>query len=282
MKPGTRIDYQARIDHALRWLAAHLDGDVAPADVAHAVHLSPFHFHRIFRGLTGESLMQCLRRMRLESGARQLQHHDANVLDIALAAGYSSHEGFTRAFKEHFGEPPESWRHAKRRLVQSQLTAPLTEVDVRTCKAVPFISMAYRGSFAEVGEVWEKFIGLASSVGLFTGTEQLIGRYPDDPDITAAGKVRFDVGLRGALPPAYGALHPALHAEVLPAGRWAVAMHHGSYASLHQTYLALIGGWVATNGYALDDRPCLEWYLNSPATVTEAELRTEVWAPLLG
>ncbi len=283
MKASTRIDYNARIDHAMRWLAARLDADVAPADVAQAVALSPYHFHRIFRGITGESVMQCLRRLRLEAAARRLWQRDTNIIDVALAAGYQSHEGFTRAFKEHFGEAPDTWRQHHRDVVRSAqpLGQPLPAVEVRDVAAVPFISMAYRGSFAEVGQVWERFIGLVASQGLFSGTEQLIGRYPDDPEITPAGKIRFDVGLRGTLNRSSGPLHPALHAEILPAGRWAVAVHRGSYSSLHETYLALVGGWVAHNGYVLDDRPCLEWYLNSPATTAEPDLRTEVWAPLL-
>ena len=284
MKASTQIDYQARIDSALRWMSARLDEEVAPADVAQAVALSPFHFHRIFRGVTGESVMQCLRRLRLEAAARQLWQREANVIDVALAAGYNSHEGFTRAFKDHFGEAPDTWRHQHREFVRVQSSnaalQPLPAVEVRDVPPVPFISMAYRGSFAEVGQVWERFIGLAASLGIFTGSEQLIGRYPDDPDITPAGKIRFDVGLRGAFDAARTPLHPALHAETLPAGRWAVAVHRGSYATLHETYLSLVGGWVARNGYVLDDRPCLEWYLNSPATTAEADLRTEVWAPL--
>jgi len=283
MKASTRIDYNARIDHAMRWLAARLDDDVAPVDVAQAVALSPYHFHRIFRGITGESVMQCLRRLRLEAAARQLWQRDSNIIDVALAAGYQSHEGFTRAFKEHFGEAPVIWRQHHRDIVRGAQPQrePLPVVEVRDVAAVPFISMAYRGSFAEVGQVWERFIGLAASQGLFSGTEQLIGRYPDDPDITPAGKIRFDVGLRGARASSRGPLHPALHTEILPAGRWAVAVHHGSYSNLHETYLALVGGWVAQNGFILDDRPCLEWYLNSPATTADPELRTEVWAPLL-
>ena len=283
MKASTQVDYNVRIDCAMRWMAAHLDQDVAPADVAHAVALSPFHFHRIFRGMTGESVMQCLRRLRLEAAARQLWQRSTNIIDVALAAGYQSHEGFTRAFKEHFGEAPDTWRQHHREFVRraQPLGQVLPAVTVRDAPAVPFVSMAYRGSFAEVGQVWERFLAFAASQGLFSGTEQLIGRYPDDPEITPAGKVRFDVGLLGVPNRGGGPLHPALHAEILPAGRWAVAIHRGSYSNLHETYLALVGGWVAQHGFVLDDRPCLEWYVNSPATTAEPDLLTEVWAPLL-
>jgi AraC family transcriptional regulator len=75
-------------------------------------------------------------------------------------------------------------------------------------------------------------------------------------------------------------LPSSFHYETLAAGRWAVAVHQGSYNTLSNTYLRLVGGWIPQHHHGLDDRPCLEFYLNSPATAAESDLRTEVWAPL--
>ena len=282
MKPSTQIDYQARIDEVLVWLAAHQNEDVSPARLARVAHFSPYHFHRVFRGVCGESVMQCLRRLRLESAALRLRRTRDGVTEVALDAGFESHEGFTRAFKEHFGAPPNVWRKQEsQRIRRLARRGPLVvpEVEVRTSKPLDFVCARRRGSFADVPGAWQELIAEAMRQGLYTGREQLVGRYPDDPDITPPGKVRFDVGLVPSGAPPTRLRHGLRH-ETLPGGRWAVATHRGSYATLSETYLRLVGGWFPHTGRELDDRPCLELYKNSPADTAEADLLTEVWAPI--
>lgn len=281
MRPSTRIDYQARIDRVLLWLDAHRDEAITPAEAASVAAFSPFHFHRVFRGVTGESLMQCLRRLRLESAARRLRNSAVPVTDIAFSAGFDSHEGFTRAFKAHFGAAPSVWRtHESARRAQALADAvPIPAVEIRDVPEQTMICMRHQGDFSEVGAVWARFLGIAGAAGLYRGTEQLIGCYPDDPDVTPAGLIRFDVGLietgAGSHP-----LPAPLRREVVPAGRWAVCVHAGSYTNLSTTYLRLVGGYFPSAGLGLADRPCIEVYRNTPGDTAEADLRTEVWAPI--
>jgi AraC family transcriptional regulator len=281
IKTETRLDYQTRLQVALRWLEEHQAEEITPAQLAQVAGFSPYHFHRVFRGMLGESVMQRVRRLRLESAAQRLRRSDDSVIDIALAAGFESHEGFTRAFKEHFGAPPQQWRKQPSERLQALAHEPLLprEVDLRKVPAMHFLCMSHQGSFDDIAVVWQQFVSTVLARGLFSGREQLVGRYPDDPEITPPGKVRFDVGmlLNNALTvPA----EPPLRQETLPAGEWAVALHRGSYTALSDTYLRLVGGWFPQAGHALDDRPCLEFYLNSPSNTAEADLLTEVWAPV--
>lgn len=285
MKQSTRLDYEARISDAVAWLSQHATDDVSPHRLAKVTGFSPFHFHRVFRGVTGESVMQCHRRLRLESAALRLRRTREPVTQVALAAGFQSHEGFTRAFKEHFGQAPTTWRkQASARVRALAARAPLvlevtSGVTRRRSSPTAFVCLRGKGSFDEVGAAWQTMIEIASGEGLFTGDEQLVGRYPDDPDVTPPGKVRFDVGFvpRDGVVPRRAS---RLRREVLPGGLWAVAVHRGSYATLSDTYLRLVGGWFPHTGTILADRPCLELYLNHPAEVAEADLRTEVWAPI--
>jgi AraC family transcriptional regulator len=282
VKASTRTDYRARIDDALAWLAVHQNEDVSPARLARVAGFSPYHFHRVFRGMCGESVMQCLRRMRLESAALRLRRTRDSVTQVALEAGFESHEGFTRAFREHFGAPPNAWRKQESgRIRQLARQAPLVipEVEVRSSEPLDFVCARHRGGFEDVPPAWDALVAEAARQGLYTGREQLVGRYPDDPEITPAGKIRFDVGLVPARrPPAK--LARGLRSETLPGGLWAVAVHRGSYATLSDTYLRLVGGWFPHTGRALDDRPCLERYVKTPEVAAEADLVTEVWAPI--
>src|SRR6185312_2374740 len=71
--------------------------------------------------VAGESPARFRRRVLLERGAYRLVTSDQSVLDVAVEAGYSSHEAFTRAFQRAYGTPPSAWRAAPRRF---QLSAP--------------------------------------------------------------------------------------------------------------------------------------------------------------
>ena len=75
---------------------------------------SPYHFHRIFKGVVGEGVNEYVRRLRLESAAVALKTTDRGVLQVALDAGYGTHEAFTRAFRQLFGVSPTQFRAGKR------------------------------------------------------------------------------------------------------------------------------------------------------------------------
>jgi AraC family transcriptional regulator len=92
-------------------LASLLDDHTARGqDLAARLYLSRFHFDRIVRAVSGESPARFRRRILLERSAYRLVTSDRGVLDIAIEAGYSSHEAFTRAFQRAYGAPPSAWR----------------------------------------------------------------------------------------------------------------------------------------------------------------------------
>lgn len=80
------------------------------ADLARRAHLSRFHFDRVVGAMAGESPSAFRRRVLLERAAYRLSSSTDGVLDIAVEAGYGSHEAFTRAFARAYGVPPREWR----------------------------------------------------------------------------------------------------------------------------------------------------------------------------
>jgi len=103
-------------------LTMHLDDhESRGAVLAARMHLSRFHFDRVVSSVSGETPARFRRRVLLERAAYRLVTCDRTVLEIAVEAGYSSHEAFTRAFQRAYGAPPTSWRAAPRRI---QLDAP--------------------------------------------------------------------------------------------------------------------------------------------------------------
>jgi AraC-like DNA-binding protein len=79
------------------------------ADVAAAVGTSEFHLCRLFRRATGSSLHGYRNDLRLRRSLEWL-HNGADILTIALEAGFSHHSHFTAAFHRAFGVPPSEFR----------------------------------------------------------------------------------------------------------------------------------------------------------------------------
>ena len=109
-RESTRLDHQARILRLLVHLQEHLDDAVSLESLAKVACMSPLYFHRVFRGMLGETVMEHVRRLRIERAAHRLRHGQNAVVRLAFDAGYESHEAFTRAFSRHFGVPPSRYR----------------------------------------------------------------------------------------------------------------------------------------------------------------------------
>jgi AraC family transcriptional regulator len=99
MKPGTLSFYEHAVRNAMRAVTCNLDQALDVHALALGAALSPFHFHRVFRGMVGETPIELHRRLRLERAAWCLRHQETPVTEIAFAAGYETHESFTRAFR---------------------------------------------------------------------------------------------------------------------------------------------------------------------------------------
>ena len=88
------------------YIAGHLDGEISMADLADAARYSPWYAHRLFREHTGYAPAEYIRRMRLARSALRLKAEHAKIIDVAFDLGFSSADGYTRAFRKEFGINP--------------------------------------------------------------------------------------------------------------------------------------------------------------------------------
>lgn len=79
-------------------------------ELAARLYLSRSHLDRIVASVAGESPHRFRRRILLERAAYRLVTTDRTILDVAVEAGYGSHEAFTRAFSRAYGVGPSRWR----------------------------------------------------------------------------------------------------------------------------------------------------------------------------
>jgi AraC family transcriptional regulator len=260
-------NWAERLLKVLDTIHGHLDDELTPEALARVCGCSLHHFHRIFRGMVGESVMGYVRRLRLERAAFRLKHAGGDVTSVALSFAYDSHEAFTRAFRSHFGVPPSVYRDSHERP-----HAPVAEL--RDLPARRLLTRSYVGPYEACGSAWSELANFAGALAL-PPDGPTVGLVYDDPEITPHERCRYEAGwpiatdLERALPAGFALRH-------LPAGRHAVALHRGPYSGVLDTYVALLGHWLPRRGFDLADEPVLEIYLNQPGTVPDAELLTEV------
>lgn len=97
------------------------DHEATGADLARRMHLSRYHLDRVIAATAGEPPAALRRRVLLERSAHRLASTDRTILQVAVEAGYSSHEAFTRAFTRAYGTSPRQWRGSPGR---TRLAAP--------------------------------------------------------------------------------------------------------------------------------------------------------------
>lgn len=107
------MDYEETMRHAVRFIEESLTEPLDLTRVAAAVHLSPYHFHRVFSAWAGEPLMTYVRRRRLALAASRLMDPGASISDVALDVQFSSQATFTRAFQQAYGVTPGRYRRVR-------------------------------------------------------------------------------------------------------------------------------------------------------------------------
>ena len=104
----TQPEYLYRINKALRFIDENLDTHLTLESVANIACYSPYHFHRLFKAITRETLNAYIARRRIEKAASILMHKkEVSVSELSLQYGFSSNSSFTRAFKNFYGMPSD-------------------------------------------------------------------------------------------------------------------------------------------------------------------------------
>lgn len=289
-KTATLLDYGRRIDRVVAHIAANLDEPLDLDRLAAIACFSPYHFHRIYRGMTGETAADTLRRLRLHRASGELVRGSAEVAGIARRAGYGSVEAFSRAFAQDYGLPPAAYRRKGQQSGQHRdvagspvATRPaiqetiMHDVTIGELPALSLIGIDHTGPYMEIGGAFDRLFVWASSRNLFGPETRCLGVYFDDPDAVAPEKLRSFAGMTCVNPVT---LEGPVRALELPAGRYAQLIHKGPYAELDRSYRWLYGEWLPQSGHTPADSPCFEDYLNDPRGTPPEELLTRICVPL--
>lgn len=278
-----RARYIERIGRVTAYIHDHLDGPLDLDRLAEVACLSRFHWHRIYRAMTGETAADTVRRLRLVRASGELANTNKAIDDVAARAGYSTQAAFTRAFAAAYGMPPARYReegsHAALLRAAREANAKAYPVEVREIRASAALSVPHRGSYMAMGRAFDALFAALGQQALIERASGLHGIYLDDPDAVPEMELRawaatiVPEGTTGA---------PPLEACKIGGGRYAVLAHQGPYADMRAAYDWMFGTWLPQSGLEARDAPVLETYLNSPKDTPPAKLQSEICLPIEG
>jgi AraC family transcriptional regulator len=285
-KDSVPAHYVERTNAAIDYIVRNLDGDLKLEDVARVACFSPFHFHRVFRSILGETLNQFVKRQRLERALFLMSHAPHRSLtEISLDCGFSSSSDFSRRFKDRFGVPPSAldlqhFRNSRREefeaVISSQEHGPSFarlpegqnpdgfEVTLRTLPArtVAYIRVLDPYRPTVVQEACERLIAWAERRGLADG--QWLGYMWEDPEIVALQDCRYDVAV--VVEDGRADFRPA--GEVgrfeFPEMRVAEVAISGDIQLELRAIDWLFGTWLPRSGFQPDAQPAFEAFKGRP------------------
>lgn len=253
------------VNKALWFIESHLAEALELDDVAGVAGVSRYHLTRAFGEATGQSLMRYMRGRRLTIAARALASGAPDILAVALEAGYSSHEAFTRAFREQFGVTPETVR--AQRLVDNLTLVEAIKMDEnmnvnlaapRIVQGKPMLIAGMNERYAtncggNIPAQWQSFTPRIGTVPKQVGRTAYGLIYNGDDD----GNYDYMCGVEVS---DYSQLPSDLDRLRVPACKYAVFHHAGHISGIRSTWNTIWSRALPESGFELADAPIFERY----------------------
>jgi AraC family transcriptional regulator len=315
MKTLTRETYSKRIEAVLDFIQEHLHQELDLHRLAEEAFLSPYHFHRVYVAMMGETVAETIRRRRLHGAAVKLLASKVAITRLASESGYGSAQAFGRAFRETYGVGPAQYRlhgelshalHAARaerleatdsRHAASQQARPygahdrftllersmyqIKDVIVQIQTPIPVLALQHLGDYQAIGASFERLMVWAAGRGLSEQAMRSYAIYYDDPISKPKEQLLSEACL--SLPERVdiaALVQGDIRAVTIPGSRCATFLFKGPYSDLERPYRWLYDTWLPASGEEVGQNPPYEEYLNDARTTPPAELLTRICIPL--
>lgn len=271
------------VDKAIWYIESHFREEVSLEILAEVAGVSRFHLSRIFCYSVGLPVSRYLRLRRLSEAASALAAGENNILDLALSLGYTSHEAFSRAFKQHFRQTPEQVRRnghtrnlslmeAKR--MKQRAGKPLSEPRMQEADALRICGISRHYGFEQMAQITSQW----QSFGL------LIPSISREPSPTTYGVIYnsddngFDY-LTGVLLTTDEQISAEMVQLVLAPQTYAVFKHQEHVSSVSATCAAIWSEWLPGSGKEAVQAPWFERY-GKEFEPASGDGGLEIWIPV--
>lgn len=274
--------YTVRVNRVMDHVRQHLDGDLSLDALARIAHFSPYHFHRVFKATTGETLTRFIQRVRLERACYLMMAAPSRpLISIAHEVGFSAQSDFSRVFKQRYGVAPSRWDRRSRlddagtagydaSVAEARAAGPAPEVRLVDHPACRLAYIRLRSPF--FGDVlpqgYARLTAWLDARGVDWRGCALLGLSWDNYETTPLDQVRFDLGF---------AVGPEVEADgeigvhAFPAVRAADVHCQGPLIRIAVAWDHLYNTWLPQSGFEPADMPGIKRFRRRPDEVGWAE-----------
>jgi len=286
-------EYVRRVNKSLEYISANIDRNLNLDQVAEVSHFSPFHFHRIFHGIVGETVNDFIVRKKMEIAINRLLCNPTwSMTEVAERGGFSSSANFSKAFKLYFGVSPSQIRNPDKlenskigklsskygkefdpKKLYSQFITDtsvfepekleefLMNVKIENWdeKRIAYLTAPDGYEVNAIFETWDKIINWAKAQGIKDQEKNRFAICHDNPVITPIEKCRYDASVE--VSEEVNVAEPFVKSTI-PAGKYAVAYYKGDGDKIANFYMELYSHWLPNSGFEPDNYPPVAHYLN--------------------
>jgi AraC family transcriptional regulator len=276
--------YLQRLNAVIAYAREHLNDDLSLNTLSQVAGFSPFHFHRLFKSITQETVNDMVMRLRLERAAALLRATpNRAITDIAFDAGFQSLPVFSRAFKKQYGLNASQWDRQTplKNSKNGQHTADSFRYTIEhlsdlaeheqfavRLRSLPAQRLAYirvydsYSNFSQIVDAYHHLLDWFCRRGGRLEQTTLYGMSQDDPDVTPQRLCRFDWCLSV---PADWPAEGEITIQDFPACRVATIHLNGGLEQADQILQYLFRYWLPNSPYQPANLPGMEIYHRQPA-----------------
>ena len=248
-------EYVRRTLKVLIYIEENIDENLSLEKLAKIASYSPFHFHRIFQALVGETIHDYVKRLRMQTAAGKLRYTEQSITAIALDASFETPSAFTRAFKRFMASSPRNYRSLNSAI--NTMTQKLKELPMikpnRIEKSLPDLNLLFVrecGNYTRSPRAaWQDMIGFIDENHLDRSKIRYFGISRDDPQVTSEDKLRYDAAI---LAPKDCKEKGKVGYQMLKGGKYAIFTHHGSYDGLEEVFTRIFLQWLPDSKEVFD------------------------------
>lgn len=296
-------DYLYRINSVFEFIDNNLNQDLSLHSIAKIAHFSPYHFHRIFKQITGEPLNAYIKRKRVEKAASSLcRELHLPIQQIAFNCGFNSDSSFSRAFKLYYGISPSKFRlespdkYSKICKVNSkngkdlplfekyicnsielkQWTIMNATIEITTPETFNLAYITHIGNPAGIGNAYNELIKWATPKGLLNANTKMLTIYHDSLKITPLDKARMSACLilEESL-----TTKDSISTRTFSPKKCIKASYSIQIAEFEKAWTSLFV-WMNENGYQKSDNEPFEIYHNDFNTHPEKLCIVDFYIPI--
>jgi len=261
-KQMTKNDHLERVNEVLFYIHGDIQKNFLVEELSSSVAMSPFHFNRIFKEVTGESLHAYIKRVKLEHAANLLLFNpDATITHIMHEVGFSSNASFSQAFKENLGVTPTKWREVDKANEYRDYTFAHKPLDVKIC-SMPSFEVAYvrhKGYDRSIKMAWLKLQEWSLRHDINFSQQCMIGLHHSNPRFVESTQCHYVACLEL---PSYKKFYRSAEVGVMriPQTFCAVFSLQGKYGDLKKYMDVIYHEWLPQSDYEKASLPSFAVY----------------------